>query len=128
MRLLFDILVHNLTAGGFDLFVIRLLRRICGPVTLVIDRPGARHSAARFLQGRHGTRLKVERLSPYAPKVNPSEHVMGQPKTGELANFTPDDVLHLGRKGASRLRNARDDRPLLCSFFKTSKIPLQSVS
>ena len=62
------------------------------------------------------------------PELNPTEHVWGQTKTGELANFIPDDVLHLGRKVASRLRKTRDDQPLLRSFLKTSKLPLQTVS
>jgi transposase len=125
---LFDILDHNLTAEDFDLFVTRLLRKIRGPVTLVIDRLGAHRSAVRSLQARYGPRLEVEWLPPYAPELNPTEHVWGHTKTGELANFIPDDVFHLGRKVASRLRKTRDDQPLLRSFFKTSKLPLQSVS
>lgn len=40
----------------------------------------------------------------------------GHTKTGELATFIPADVPHLGRKVASRLRNTRNDQPLLRSF------------
>ena len=57
LGLLFDILDHNLTAEDFDLFVTRLLRKIRGPVTLVIDRLGAHRSAVRSLQARYGPRL-----------------------------------------------------------------------
>jgi hypothetical protein len=54
LGLLFDILDHNLTAEDFDLFVTRLLRKIRGPVTLVIDRLGAHRAAVRSLQARYG--------------------------------------------------------------------------
>jgi len=128
LGLLFDILDHNLTAEDFDLFVTRLLRKIHGPVTLVIDRLGAHRAAVRSLQARYGPRLEVEWLPAYAPELNPTEHVWGHTKTGDLANFIPDDVFHLGRKVASRLRKTRHDQPLLRSFFKTSKLPLESVS
>lgn len=124
LGLLFDILDHNLTAEDFDLFVARLLRKIRGPVTLVIDRLGAHRSAVRSLQTRYGSRLEVEWLPPYAPELNPTEHVWGHTKNGELANFIPDDVFHLGQKVASRLRKTRNDQSLLRSFFETAKLPL----
>jgi hypothetical protein len=57
LGLLFDILDHNLTAEDFELFVARLLRKIRGPVTLVIDRLGAHRSAVRSLQAKYGLRL-----------------------------------------------------------------------
>lgn len=124
LGLLFDILDHNLTAEDFDLFVKRLLRRIRGPVTLVIDRLGAHRSAVRSLQARYSPRLEVEWLPPYAPELNPTENVWGHTKKGELANFIPDDVYHLGRKVASRLRKTRRNQTLLRSFFSKSELRL----
>ncbi|MFZ4636580.1 MAG: transposase [Pirellulales bacterium] len=55
------------------------------------------------LPARYGPRLEVEWLPPYAPELNPTEHVWGHTTTGDLANFIPDEVFHLGRKVAARL-------------------------
>jgi len=77
---------------------------------------------------QNGPRLEVEWLPPCASELNPTEHVWGHTKNDDLANFIPDDVFHLGRKVASRLRKTRVDPPLQRSFFKTSKLSLSSVS
>lgn len=124
LGLLFDILDHNLTGEDFELFVTRLLRKIRGPITLVIDRLNAHRSGVRTLLERYGSRLEIEWLPPYAPELNPTEHVWGHTKTGDLANFVPDDVYHLGRRVTSRLHKTQKDQRLLRSFFKTARLPL----
>ncbi len=53
LGLLLDSLYHNLTAEDFEFFVTRLLQKIRGPVTLVIDRLGAHRAAVRSLQARY---------------------------------------------------------------------------
>jgi hypothetical protein len=124
LGLLFDILDHNLAGEDFELFVRRLLRKIRGPVTLVIDRLNAHRSGVRALLEKYGSRLLVEWLPPYAPELNPTEHVWGHTKTGDLANFVPDNVYHLGRVVSSRLRKTQKDQRLLRSFFKASRLRL----
>jgi len=54
----------------------------------------------------------------------PGEQVWNHTKYADLANFVPDDVLHLGRSVAASLRQTRSQPSLLRSFFKHAKLPL----
>ncbi len=103
----FDLLDHNLAAEDFELFVNRLLRKIRAPITMVIDRLGARKSAAKRLLAKHPDRLAFDWLPPYTPDLNPTEHVWGHTRYSHLANFIPDDLLHLGRTASEALRKTR---------------------
>lgn len=124
LGLYFDILDHNVKADDFEVFVNVLLRRIGRPVILVIDRYSVHRSAAKKLLARHPTRLSVEWLPAYAPELNPDEQVWNQTKHADLANFVPDDVLHLGQSVAASLRKTRGQQHLLRSFFRHAGLPL----
>lgn len=102
----------------------RLLRNIRGPITLVIDRLGAHKSAAKRLLFRCPARLAFEWLPPYSPDLNPTEHVWGHTKYSRLANFIPDDLLHLGRTVSDALRKPRREQRLLRSFFRQVELDL----
>ena len=124
LGLYFDILDHNVKADDFEVFVDHLLRRVGRPVILVIDRYSVHRSAAKKLLARHRTRLSVEWLPAYAPELNPDEQVWNQTKHADLANFVPDDVLHLGQSVAASLRKTRGQQHLLRSFFRHAGLPL----
>lgn len=124
LGLYFDILDHNVKSEDFEAFVDRLLRRVGRPVILVIDRYSVHRGAARRLLARHPKRLWVEWLPAYAPELNPDEQVWNHTKFADLANFVPDDALHLGRAVAASLRRLRGQQRLLRSFFKHAKLPL----
>lgn len=122
--LVFDLLDHNLATEDFELFVERLLRRIRGPVTMIIDRLNAHKSAAKRLVEKYGNRLAFEWLPAYSPDLNPSEHVWGHTKFGRLANFVPDDLLHLGQTVSQELKRTQRQQHLLRSFFRQAKLSL----
>ena len=124
LGLYFDILDHNVKADDFEAFVEQLLRRLRRPIILVIDRYSAHRSAAKKLLARYPKRLSVEWLPAYAPELNPAEQVWNHTKYADLANFIPDDVLHLGQSVAESLRKTRGQQHLLRSFFKHAKLPL----
>jgi len=124
LGLYFDILDHNVKADDFEIFVDRLLRRIRGPIILVIDRYSVHRSAAKRLRARHPKRLSIEWLPAYAPELNPDEQVWNRAKYTDLANFIPDDVLHLGHALADSLRRTRSQQNLLRSFFKHARLAL----
>lgn len=124
LGLYFDILDHNVKADDFERFVDDLLRRVGRPVILVIDRYSVHRSAAKKLLAKHPRRLSIEWLPAYAPELNPDEQVWNRAKYTDLANFVPDDVLHLGRSVAASLRKTRGQPSLLRSFFKHAELPL----
>lgn len=78
LGIVFDLLDHNLATEDFEVCVDRLLRKICGPITLVIDRLGANKSASQRLLVEYPARLAFEWLPPYWPDLNPTEHILGQ--------------------------------------------------
>lgn len=124
LGLYFDILDHNVKSEDFEAFVERLLRRIRRPIILVIDRYSVHRSAAKKLLARHRKCLSIEWLPAYAPQLNPDEQVWNHTKHADLANFVPDDVLHLGRSVAASLQKTRGQQSLLRSFFKHAELPL----
>ena len=121
---MFDLLDHNLATEDFELFVDRLLRRIRGPITLVVDWLGAHKSAAKRLLIKHPDRLAFEWLPRCSPDLNPTEHVWGHTKYSRLANFIPDDLLHLGRTVSDALRKTQREQRLLRSFFRQAELDL----
>lgn len=124
LGLYFDILDHNVKTDDFQVFVEHLLRRIHRPIILVIDRYSVHRSAAKKLLARYPGRLSIEWLPAYAPELNPDEQVWNHTKYADLANFVPDDVLHLGRSMADSLRRLRGQQNLLRSFFNHAELPL----
>jgi len=124
LGLYFDILDHNVKADDFEAFVDHLLRRVGRPIILVIDRYSVHRGAAKKLLVKHPRRLEIEWLPAYAPELNPDEQVWNRTKYTDLANFVPDDVLHLGRSVAASLRRTRRQQTLLCSFFKHAGLSL----
>lgn len=124
LGLYFDILDHNVKADDFEAFVDQLLRRVGRRLILVIDRYSVHRSAAKQLLTRHPKRLSIEWLPAYAPELNPDEQVWNRTKYADLANFVPDDVVHLGRSIAASLRQTRSRQLLLRSFFQHAGLPL----
>jgi transposase len=124
LGLYFDILDHNVQTDDFEAFVDHLLRRLGRSIILIIDRYSVHRAAVKRLLARHGKRLQIEWLPAYAPELNPDEQVWNHTKYADLANFVPDDVLHLGRSVAASLRDQRSQQRLLRSFFKYAKLPL----
>lgn len=120
----FDILDHNITADDFEMFVSHLLRKIGRPITLVLDRWQVHRSGVRRLETRFGRRVRVEWLPPYAPELNPVEHVWGHTKHSDLANYIPEDVLLLGKSINESLCSKRTNQDLLRSFFATAELRL----
>jgi transposase len=124
LGLYFDIFDHNIVTDDFEIFVARLLRRLGRPIILVLDRWQVHRSGVRRLQKRFGRRIHVEWLPAYAPELNPDEQVWNHTKYADLANFIPDDILHLGKSIAKSIRTTRSSQTLLRSFFKHAQLKL----
>ena len=124
LGLYFDIFDHNIVTDDFETFVACLLQRLGRPITLVMDRWSVHRSGARRLQERFGRRVRIEWLPAYAPELNPDEQVWNHTKNTDLANFIPDDVLHLGKSVAKSIRGIQTNQALLRSFFQHAKLKL----
>lgn len=124
LGLYFDIFDHNIVTDDFEEFIARLLGRLGRPITLVMDRWPVHRSGARRLAKRFGRQVRVEWLPAYAPQLNPDEQVWSHTKYADLANFLPDDILHLGKSVAQSLCSTKSDQPLLRSFFQHAGLRL----
>ena len=117
LGLYFDIFDHNIVTEDFVEFIARLLRRIGRRIILVLDRWQVHKSGVKQLQKRFGRRVQVEWLPAYAPELNPVEQIWNHTKYTDLANFVPNNVLHLGLSVAESIRETRRSSSLIRSFF-----------
>jgi len=124
LGLYFDITDHNIQTEDLEAFVAVMVRRLRRSIILVMDRWSVHRAAAKRLQTWWGDRMEIEWLPAYAPELNPAEQVWKHTKYDDLANFMPDDVLHLGRAVADSIRQTRSDQSLLRSFFEHAKLKL----
>ena len=69
-------------------------------------------------------RFWIEYLPPYAPDLNPAEHVWDHTKYDDLANYVPDDVLDLEIEAEMSLDDLRTKPDLLRSCFHWAKLEL----
>lgn len=109
-------------------FLEELLRQLAGKVIVVWDRGNMhRGEAIRDLLRRHAGRLELVALPPYAPDLNPVEHLWNYLKYDELANFVPRSVLHLDAILNAELEVIQQDSQRLRSFYHGSELPLAGI-
>lgn len=109
-------------------FLRGVLKDLRGPVMVVWDR-GNMHRGkpinellARF------PRLELHQLPPYAPELNPVEHLWNHLKYGRYPNDPPPDVATLDRKVKAHLRIVRRRPKRLESFLRASKLTFDSIT
>lgn len=104
-------------------FLRDLLRSLVGKVIVVWDGgPNHKGPLVRAFLARN-RRLRLERLPPYAPELNPVEQVWGWLKYGQLANFVPDDLAELDDKILDRLIHLRCNHKLSRALWDRSELP-----
>lgn len=103
-------------------FLRSVLAELRGPVIVVWDR-GNMHKGEpiRRLLARF-PRLELHWLPPYAPDLNPVEHLWNHLKYGKLPNYAPPNVDELHRKIKDRLRAVRNQPKRLKAFFNASRL------
>ena len=70
------------------------------------------------------TAAAIDRLPPYAPDLNPVEHVWNHTKYGDLANYIPDNLLDLEIEAEMPLDDLRTNPDLFRSCFHGTKLEL----
>jgi hypothetical protein len=111
------------TAGAVVGFLRDLLKQLRGSVVVVWD--GGPHHKGPVIRAflRRNRRLRLERLPPYAPDLNPVEAVWGWLKYGELANHGPDGLGDLDDEIVDRLIELKFDPDLLRALWEASDLP-----
>jgi transposase len=105
--------------------VLPFLRDLCRHLprgfTLIWDRSRTHRAVcvAKWLS-QHARSIRVEWLPPYAPDLNPVEHVWGHTKHGDLANFTPDNIEELEGAVLDSFVRKRGKQRLLEGFIRAA--------
>jgi len=104
-------------------FLRALLRHIAGPLLIVWDRLAAhRGGIVRDFLAQQRGRMWVEYLPPYAPELNPVEHIWGYWKQHQLPNVCAKDHWHLGETARPTLKRMRRRPRLITAFWQHSKL------
>ena len=120
--LYFGIHKKNVTAEEVEMFLRQVQRSLGRKLIVVMDRWAVHRKAAKALFG--DKRFWIEYLPPYAPDLNPVEHVWNHTKYGDLANYVPEDLLALELEVDRSIDQARQRPDLLRSFFHAAKLKL----
>jgi transposase len=120
--LYFAVHEKNITAEEVEAFLRQVQRSLGRKLIVVMDRWAVHRKAAKLLFG--DKRFSIEWLPPYAPDLNPVEHVWNHTKYGDLANFVPDDLLDLEIEFELSMDETRRCARLLRSFFHAAELEI----
>lgn len=122
LGLYFGVHSKNITADILERFLRNVQRHLRRSLTIVLDRWSVHRKAAGLLEGDR--RFEFEWLPPYAPDLNPVEHVWNRTKYTDLANYVPEDVLELECAVDCCLQTTRETPERLRSFFHGAELEL----
>jgi len=118
--LYFAVHEKNVKAEEAEAFLRQLQRSLGKKLIVVMDRWAVHRKVARMLAGDE--RFRIEWLPPYAPDLNPVEHVWNHAKYGGLANYVPDDLLDLELELECSIDQTRKRPALLRLFFHAAEL------
>ena len=115
---------RHITQHEAAAFMRDVLWHLRGPVHVIWDRGNTHKGDAIRALHRDYPRLTSHWLPPYAPELNPVEHVWNHAKYGKGANYLPKDLAELTERVEALLRAARGDPDRKRSFFEAAHLPL----
>lgn len=124
IRFYFQLLTHNATADDFVWFLHDLRQELRRKMIVVWDRLSA-HRRTDHALAQLGCRwVRFEYLPPYAPELNPVEHLWTTAKWGALANTPADDADHLWQQVNDTLDGHHHEQRLLRGHFHWAGLDL----
>jgi hypothetical protein len=122
VRMFFRILDHNAKAEDFVWFLNDLRNEIGRKLHVVWDNLGAHRKAENFLRTIDCQWVHFHRLPPYAPELNPVEHVWTTAKWGHLANAPPSDAGAMRLDVDRTLSSQSQQQRLLKAHFRWARL------
>jgi transposase len=113
---------RNMRTEEVEVFLRQVQRTLGRKLIVVMDRWPVHRRAAKNMFGDR--RFWIEWLPPYAPDLNPVEHVWNHTKYGDLANYVPDDLLALEIEFDRSIAQTEKSPELLRSFFHAAQLDL----
>jgi transposase len=106
-------------------FLEKLMREVPERMIVIWDG-GNMHKGdpIREVVGRFQPRLHLERLPPYAPKINPVEQVWSWLKYSRLCNNAPQDAAELNVAIQRELNGITDNQDFLLNTWHGSDLPV----
>lgn len=105
-------------------FLLRLLRDVAGPIEMIWDNLQAHKSPLVKAVVREHPRLTVHYLPPYAPDLNPVEHLWSQAKYHRMANHAIDDLETLESEARRHVGDIAKEQHLLQACFASAELPI----
>lgn len=124
VRLFFRLLDHNARAEDFVGFLHDLRLELGRRLHVVWDNLGAHRKTERFFQALGSRWFRFHRLPPYAPELNPTEHVWSTSKWGPLAGVPHPDLAHLRAGVAGELGRQAAQPRLMRAHFRWAGLEL----
>ena len=124
LNLYFQLLKDNIRFDSVISFLLLIHRHLRRKFILVMDRFSGHRKAVRLLQEEGIDWFEVEWLPSYAPDLNPVEMIWNHTKYADLANFIPDDILHLEHAVTTSITKTRQVSNLLRAFFAYAGLDL----
>lgn len=112
----------NIQAEELEAFLRQVQRLLRRKLIVVMDRWSVHLKAAKGMFGDE--RFWIEWLPPYAPDLNPVEHVWNHTKYGDLANYVPDDLAALEIEFETSMHKTGGRPELLRSCFHAAELEL----
>ena len=109
-------------------FLRGVLRRFDNPLVLVHDRGNMHRGPAMDELRREFDRLDLNLLPPYAPELNPVEHLWNFGKDKQLSNFVPHDVNEIDRAVHQLMDKVSHDQTRLRTFFAGTPLSWNSLT
>jgi len=105
-------------------FMDQVRRRLHGPITILWDQVAIhRDTTVTNYLIQHPT-IRMKLLPPYAPELNPVDHVWSYVKYDRLANYTPANLTELRKRLDEEFQSLQKQPKLLQSLFRGTGLTL----
>lgn len=114
----------NFTGRSVAAFVRNVAKQLHAPITVIWDECPIHWAWPMKKLIEENPSIEVEALPPYAPELNPVDHVWSYVKYSRLANYCPFNLAELRKRVTSELTLVAKQPKLLRSLFSGTGLTL----